>query len=499
MKSLKLSRRDHGFKSTLENGNSCSISPEVCGAANSLRDFLVYIQKNSVYLEKRSSVLKIPQSKIREQITLKKWGIELKKDDFDLNSKGLCIITNYLNYLSENSAPATSSPLYPFTSQKQVKTHKYNFIDLFCGAGGLSLGFEQAGLNPILALDNDKWSTITYKYNRPWLNSKKVVQCDIMNFEAQDYSLEGADVLSAGIPCQPFSLANQQKIKNDPRNNLYVKFLKCAYVVRPKVMLIENVNGFTQVNDRIISEFDNMGYATDSLCIDASSLGMAQNRKRLIYIAVRDIGTRRSSKILSSILYDVRSCLNHAPSSLIDAIGDLPSLEASRNSNNPKYESEDTGFGATFLNKNNQEQSSYIRKLNQKAPNLFCYNHKARFNNERDIQIFSLLKQGEDSTSESISHIMPYKRRAHVFKDKYFRLFSSKPCKTITAHMRYDCNSYIHPSQSRGLTAREAARVQGFPDNYVFCGTFQRTYQQVGNAVPPPLARVIGSAICANI
>jgi DNA (cytosine-5)-methyltransferase 1 len=90
---------------------------------------------------------------------------------------------------------------------------------------------------------------------------------------------------------------------------------------------------------------------------------------------------------------------------------------------------------------------------------------------------------------------MPYRSRNHIFKDKYFKLRYDEPCRTITAHMRFDCNMYIHPEQPRGLTVREAARVQGFPDDYAFAGTFQRLYQQVGNAVPPPMAQDIAVAI----
>ena len=90
---------------------------------------------------------------------------------------------------------------------------------------------------------------------------------------------------------------------------------------------------------------------------------------------------------------------------------------------------------------------------------------------------------------------MPYTSRQHIFHDKYYRLRFECVCRTITAHMRFDCNSYIHPEQARGLTVREAARIQGFPDDYVIAGTFQRLYQQIGNAVPPPLASCIAKAI----
>lgn len=498
LQSRILKKGVNNIAKSIEN-RSYSIIPEVCGAANTLKEFLLYIQKNSSHLKKRLSILKIPSSNSLPEIELKKIGINYNDLEVDLNEVGPRIIFDYSNHLRNNKAPLSFSPLYPFTSPKKEKTFKYNFIDLFCGGGGLSLGFEQAGLNPVLALDSDKWSTITYKYNRPWLDSKKVVQSDITSFKPQEFFLEGVDVLAAGIPCQPFSLANQQQKINDPRHYLYLNFLKCAEVYKPKVILIENVNGFTKVNRNIISSLTKNGYTAKSLCIDVSALGMAQNRKRLIYIACRNYGSLNGKRILNKISKDILSALNCSPASLFEAIGDLPPLEASKNANNPRFESEETGFGATLLQKTVKERSLYVNKLNGNKPSYFCYNHKARYNNERDIQIYSILKPGEDSTSESIADIMPYKSRLNIFKDKYYKLLPDKPCKTITSHMRFDCNSYIHPFQSRGLTAREAARVQGFPDNYIFCGTFQRTYQQVGNAVPPPLARIIGLSILANI
>ena len=102
---------------------------------------------------------------------------------------------------------------------------------------------------------------------------------------------------------------------------------------------------------------------------------------------------------------------------------------------------------------------------------------------------------GDNSNSPRIKDIMPYKSRKHIFKDKYYKLVNSIPCKTITAHMKFDCNMYIHPNQARGLTPREAARVQSYPDDYLFLGAYTKTYQQIGNSVPPIIGRKIGEII----
>ena len=141
------------------------------------------------------------------------------------------------------------------------------------------------------------------------------------------------------------------------------------------------------------------------------------------------------------------------------------------------------------------ENNAYINLINQNRDiNITC-NHKSRYNNDRDIEIYSRLLPGDKSDDPKIADIMPYKNRNHIFKDKYFKLEPDKVCKTITAHMKFDCNMYIHPSQSRGLTPREAARIQSYPDDYYFRGSFTKTYMQVGNSVPPLLGRAIATVL----
>src|SRR5439155_14791622 len=137
--------------------------------------------------------------------------------------------------------------------------------------------------------------------------------------------------------------------------------------------------------------------------------------------------------------------------------------------NTPELEGEETGYSIAFHEL--KGASPFVRRINHGRQTTVLFNHKARFNNDRDRRIFATLNQGEDSLTASIQAIMPYRGRNHIFKDKYFKLRETEPCKTITAHMRWDCNMYIHPTQARGLTAREAARVQGFPDDYVLAGT----------------------------
>ncbi len=179
--------------------------------------------------------------------------------------------------------------------------------------------------------------------------------------------------------------------------------------------------------------------------------------------------------------------------SLQEAIGDLPVLSAKTNINSTDVEDEKTGYNISL--KNSIAVSKYVDIINLGEKKTFLYNHKARYNNSRDIEIFRRMNPGDNSSDPKIADIMPYKNSEHIFKDIYFKLEPDKVCKTITAHMKYDCNMYIHPFQARGLTPREAARVQSYPDDYYFKTAYTLTYMQVGNSVPPLMSRTIAKAI----
>ena len=151
-------------------------------------------------------------------------------------------------------------------------------------------------------------------------------------------------------------------------------------------------------------------------------------------------------------------------------------------------------FGFTIGSKGNGS-NAYLDRINEGFPEGFLFNHRSKYNNPRDIRLFRCLKQGEDTTSPAFSKVDPYKRRSGIFKDKFYRLHGDRPSKTITAHMYYDCHMYIHPEQDRGLTPREAARVQGYPDEYVFLGKPNEWYRQIGNSVSPVVSRCLAKAV----
>jgi DNA (cytosine-5)-methyltransferase 1 len=177
---------------------------------------------------------------------------------------------------------------------------------------------------------------------------------------------------------------------------------------------------------------------------------------------------------------------------LRDAIDGMPHLEARKVKGAKDIEDEVSGFTERDFT---YPDTDFYRFINGNKVITKLYNHKNRYNNERDIEIYRRLPQGANSLHESIADIMPYKRRNDIFKDKYFKLDETQICKTITSHMKFDCNMYIHPREARGLSPREAARVQTFPDDYIFTGAQNTWYAQIGNAVPVKLAKAIGDGI----
>ena len=370
---------------------------------------------------------------------------------------------------------------------------KINFIDVFCGAGGLSYSFKKKGHSLKLAIDIDCSSIKTLKKNFPSFKDN-IVNEDIIKLVKQKRYLDfknKIDLIMGGPPCQGFSTANRQNILNDPRNELYKFFLEYVKKIKPKYVLIENVIGIRTKADDIIKNLNNIGYVADFRVIQASDYGIPQNRKRIFFFAVKKTKIAENKvKNFFSIMENFKDDQNKVV--LKDALFNLRKLKTKKfkNDRNEYYDS-----GLNIEKHKNNLTNEYIQLINSNQKVNFVYNHRARYNNPRDIDIFSKLPQGADSTHHSIKDIMPYKKREGIFKDKYFKLRLNNVSKTITSHMKFDCNMYIHPTQSRGLTPREAARIQSFSDNYFFEGTIAQCYSQIGNAVPPLLSKYICSAI----
>lgn len=368
---------------------------------------------------------------------------------------------------------------------------RYSFIDLFAGCGGLSVGLEKAGFNPEFVNELDPTFAETYYFNHT-LSIEKYYVGDINQLlkEFNVYSNKFKDIalVCGGPPCQGFSMANRQRLIEDPRNSLYKSYLNFLNKVRPKFFIMENVKGMATKIEEILTDFKkylgneyNFHYAL----LNAKDFGIPQNRERFFLIGNR-IGVD-SKEIIDGIKKEQN------PSFVLrDCIFDLPVLSPKTEKNNNDINNEKYGYTIT---KQALPKTKFQNFINNSKTSDYLFNHKNRYNNNRDIEIFKRLPQGANSLHESIKDIMPYTSRNHIFKDKYFKLNENEVCKTITSHMKFDCNMYIHPNQARGLSPREAARIQTFPDNFFFRGSQNKWYAQIGNAVPVKLSEIIGKQI----
>ena len=371
------------------------------------------------------------------------------------------------------------------------KKKQYKMIDLFAGCGGLSLGLEQAGFTPWFVNEIVEQFANTYKFNHN-LSDEHYYIGDIakLNEHIDEYKemFKGITLVCGGPPCQGFSMANRQRILDDPRNGLYKQHLIFLRNVRPQFFIMENVKGMMNKIGEIVQNFkEYLGddYQYDYAVLKAQDFGVPQNRERFIMIGNR-MGVSPKA-IFAEIDKNKREAFV-----LRDALYGLPHLESKKEKGQSGIEDIHSGLTERDFD---YPQTDFYRFINGDRKIAKLYNHKNRYNNERDIEIYRRLPQGANSLHESIADIMPYKRRNEIFKDKYFKLDESQICKTITSHMKFDCNMYIHPWEARGLSPREAARIQTFPDDYVITGSQNMWYAQVGNAVPVKLAKAIGDGI----
>lgn len=390
--------------------------------------------------------------------------------------------------------------------RKEARSGKPIFVDFFAGAGGLSKGFVDAGYRVAFANDFQDVCVATYRYNHPELPAKNVSGQDVRKIVDNicDYVHGDVDVVVGGPPCQGFSSANKQPIIDDPRNELYKYFLKAIRQILPKFVVMENVKGMLAVADQVVDNYraisetrDGRTYSYDVSyrLLNSASFGVAQNRERLIYLAVRNDVSESIGVTPDKLFSEIESVHNlHEPYLLRDALYAIRPLEAPRVKNQNEVDSEI--WGRTIEpNRFKGNDNAYLKLINGGRRILLTMNHRARYLSDVNYNIYRLLDEGDDATDPKIAAIMPYAHRNHCFKDKYFKLHADRPSRTITAHLKMDCHSHIHPTQIRAITPREAARCQSFPDDYLFLGAYLKTYMEIGNAVPVLMAAGIARAI----
>ena len=375
-------------------------------------------------------------------------------------------------------------------------------IDLFCGCGGFSLGMARAGFNVLAAIDSDTNAIETFRKNLPDV-PHKLLQ-DLTKFTAEALAellgTSRVDVVVGGPPCQGFSKVrrvdgsnNGERLKVDGRRDLYQEFLRYVHFFKPRVFVMENVLGlrsavggeyFTAVQ----KESRSLGYRVHSHVEDAWALGVPQMRKRQLVVGVRGD--------MHGYFPPDWECPPRATPNIClwDAIGDLPIMKSDSGLPLQEY---DLDRRKHHLRTRGRTASKYLREVLEIDRAKGLANHDARPHSERDLRDFARLREGENSRSavreRHVEFEFPYDK-TH-FKDRYTRQNRWGPCSTIVAHMSKDGLMFIHPTQNRSLTPREAARIQSFPDWFVFPDSRTHAYRLVGNAVPPLVAEAVGLAV----
>lgn len=481
-----------------------------------LEKILVYIRIVEVIAEKNKA--SIPSASISETIIseLKDMGVIDTDEDLPiLKNIAKDLYARFINcvsfYITNQKIFGNQLDKLNDKKRKQIqdefkKELRPTFADFFAGAGGLSCGFTQAGFRVCFANDFEDVCVRTYRYNHPEVPVDKVVKDDIRKIvdNVQNYIDEDVDVVVGGPPCQGFSSANQQRIIDDPRNELYKYYIECVKKILPKFVVMENVRGMLKVADQVVEDYESIkekkngvtySYAVSYKLLNSLDFSVAQSRERLIYIAIRNDVAEKKDITPKAIFEEICKANEDKPHYLLrDALEYIKPLDAPRIKNMNEKDDELTGKKID-VNSYSGNESEYLKLINEARCIPVLFNHKARFVNDINYEIYRLLNQGDDASDPKISGIMPYSNRLHCFKDKYFKLVADKPSRTITAHLRMDCHSHIHPYQIRAITPREAARCQSFPDDYLFLGPYLKTYMQIGNAVPCLMAKGIAKVL----
>ncbi len=351
----------------------------------------------------------------------------------------------------------------------------YKVLDLFSGAGGLSRGFMDAGYDVVLGVDFDAAALRTFKENHGHSEAMKLDLFDHSNIaKITDYLDEHnhkIDVLVGGPPCQGFSVAGPRNM-NDKRNSLYLAMVELANILQPQAIILENVPGMIQVNGgigakRIVQDFAEIGYRMVPKLLYAPDFGVPQIRKRVFFVGLKDsdIEFKFPEPVVDKKQYITCE----------EAIGDLPSLQTSNGEIIYGEDIQDYLFDA---------QNDYQRAMRQNSSKV--QNHIGSIPIEKTKKMISMVSEGKNYKS------LPEEfRKLYKYHEALTRYNSKKPSLTINTGHR----SHFHYKWNRIPTVRESARLQSFPDDFVFYGNKSEQYRQVGNAVPPILGKTIATQL----
>lgn len=344
-----------------------------------------------------------------------------------------------------------------------------DYVDLFAGAGGLSAGIEKAGFNLVHAVEVDEDARATFAQNRAGWDPDDI-SGDIRDINVGEIESavgqESVDLVVGGPPCQGFSEVISPD-GSDERNHLFEDFVRWVKKLEPRAALFENVRGMKKTSDgeffdAVVRSFDRLGYEVNWRAVTASNFGVPQHRRRLIVIATQSGCT---SNPFEGFDFDPVSI-----PSVIDAIGDLPEVGAGEEKN--EYATSPQTVIQRDLRGNSESVTSHI-----------AANHTDKL-----IERISHVPDGGNK-SDIPERLQP----SSGYHNSYSRLKSDEPAVAITSNMSKPSSARcVHPSQDRGLTPREGARLQTFSDDYKFFGGLQSIRQQIGNAVPPYLGEALG-------
>ena len=394
----------------------------------------------------------------------------------------------------------------------------YTFIDLFAGCGGLTEGFYRQGFKPLTHVEFDHYACESlrtrmrhygYPENKISVLEKDITDYDILNSIQKEIKNEKVDILIGGPPCQAYSSLGRAKdekgMKDDPRNFLFESYEKILTHFKPKVFVFENVTGLLTAKigkqktiDIILKKLGkeyNLLKNPNEMVLNSCEYGVPQVRKRIILIGVRKDIKIKPKEIYSGIVkthYTPESSKQERKNkkkfvTVKDAIYDLPKIKPGEGKANIRYKV--------------KKWNDFLRKVRSEE-NFVLLDHVARTHNEKDRTRYREMSKNKWTFKELLekkpilNHI-----KQRVFDNSYVVQVWDKPSRTIIAHLYKDGNQFIHPDfkQERTLTPREAARLQSFPDDFIFEGSKTQQFKQIGNAVPPLMAEAIALSIKNNL
>ncbi|MEZ7508184.1 DNA cytosine methyltransferase [Cloacibacterium sp. Arc13] len=402
---------------------------------------------------------------------------------------------------------------------------KYNFIDLFAGAGGLSEGFIRAGFNPIAHVEmnpdacntlktrtafhylkekgrvneyyeylkgeitrDELWSKIPQHLISSVINKEISPETlpQIFNIIDQELQKKDVDIVIGGPPCQAYSVAGRARknMDDDPRNHLYKHYVEFLKKYKPKMFVFENVPGILSANNGhylqlIFDAVRDAGYELDKKVLNAKDFGVLQDRKRVIIIGWKidlEIGYPEFDK--SEMEYEIAKHL----------FADLPKIKS--------------GQGNWGVSKYASKANEYLEKSGIRNGIDFTTQHISRFNNENDLEIYKIavekwINEGKRLNYAELPPRLIKHNNTKTFTNRFQVVNHKGVSHTVVAHICADGHYYIHPDikQNRSITVREAARIQSFPDDYFFESSRTAAFKQIGNAVPPLMAERIAEKI----